>query len=344
MIRIAISLLPVFVFLTALIYLDSFKLVKISLIVKTILAGCIAAVISYFINRFLLDYFSPELSMYTMYVSPFIEEVLKAAFIIYLISRNKTGFMIDAAIYGFAVGAGFAFIENIYYLSSLEQSNLILWFIRGFGTAVMHGGTTAVFAIVTKNIIDRKKEIKVFNKNIYLISLIYLYLPGLIFAIVIHSFFNHFVFSPVLLTALQLIILPLIITYVFYRSEILLKKWMETGMDNDVQLLAQINEGKFSESHMGEYLLSLQNQFSGTVLVDMLCLIRIRLELAIKAKGVLLMKEAGIPVVLDDEVKEKLNELKYLEKNIGSTGMLTISPIFQTSTRDLWQLYMLEKN
>ena len=340
MIRIAISLLPVFVFLTALIYLDSFKLVKISLIVKTILAGCIAAIISYFINRSLLDNLSIELSVYTMYVSPFIEEFLKAAFIIYLISKNKTGFMIDAAIYGFAVGAGFAFVENIYYLSSLDQSNLILWFIRGFGTAVMHGGTTAIFAIVTKNIIDRKK---VFKKNIYLISLIYPYLPGLIFAIAIHSFFNHFVFSPFLLTALQLLILPLIIAYVFYRSEILLKKWMETGMDNDVQLLAQINEGKFSESHVGEYLLSLQSKFSGTVLADMLCLVRIRLELAIKAKGVLLMKEAGITVVLDDEVKEKLNELKYLEKNIGSIGMLTISPIFESSKRDLWQLYMLER-
>ncbi|MEJ2614973.1 MAG: PrsW family glutamic-type intramembrane protease [Ignavibacteriaceae bacterium] len=344
MIRIAISLLPVFVFLTALIYLDSFKLVKISLIVKTILAGCIAAIVSYFINRFLLDSLSLELSSYTMYVSPFIEEFLKASFIIYLISKNKTGFMIDAAIYGFAVGAGFAFIENIYYLSSLEQSNLILWFIRGFGTAVMHGGTTAIFAIVTKNIIDRKKEFKVFKKHIYPVSIIYPYFPGLIFAIVIHSFFNHFIFSPVLLTALQLIILPVIITYVFYRSEVLLKKWMETGMDNDVQLLEQINEGKFSESNVGEYLLSLQNQFSGTVLADMLCLIRIRLELAIKAKGVLLMKEAGIPVAADDEVKEKLNELKYLEKNIGSTGMLTISPIFHSSTRDLWQLYMLEKN
>ena len=341
MIRIAISLLPVFLFLIALIYLDSFKLVKFSLIIRTILAGCIAAIISYFINRFLLDNLAIKLSVYTIYVSPFIEEFLKAAFIIYLISKNKTGFMIDAAIYGFAVGAGFAFVENIYYLSSLEQSNLILWFIRGFGTAVMHGGTTAIFAIVTKNIIDRKK---VFKKNIYLISLIYPYLPGLIFAIAIHSFFNHFVFSPALLTALQLIILPLIIAYVFYRSEILLKKWMETGMDNDVQLLAQINEGKFSESHVGEYLLSLQSKFSGTVLADMLCLVRIRLELAIKAKGVLLMKEAGIPVALDDEVKEKLNELKYLEKNIGSTGMLTISPIFHTSTRDLWQLYILEKN
>ena len=344
MIRIAISLFPVFAFLTALIYLDSFKLVKISLILKTILAGCIAALIGYFTNRFLLENLPLELSTYTRYVSPLIEEFLKASFIIYLISKNKTGFMVDAAVYGFAVGAGFAFIENIYYLSSLNQSNLILWFIRGFGTAVMHGGTTAIFAIVTKNIIDRKKEFKLFQKHLILFSVIYPYLPGLIFAIAVHSFFNHFIFSPVLLTALQLIILPLIITYVFYKSEILLKKWMETGMDNDVQLLAQINEGKFSESHVGEYLLSLQNQFSGTVLVDMLCLVRIRLELAIKAKGVLLMKEAGIPVILDDEVKEKLNELKYLEKNIGSTGMLTISPIFHSSTRDLWQLYILESN
>jgi RsiW-degrading membrane proteinase PrsW (M82 family) len=345
MIKVVISILPVFIFLAALMYLDSFKLVKISFVLKTILAGCLAAIASYFINRFLLNKLPVELSTYTRYISPLIEELLKASFIIYLLVKNKIGFMVDAAIYGFAIGAGFAFIENIYYLSALNQSSLILWFIRGFGTAVMHGGTTGIFAIITKNISDRKKEFKLFQIIPGILSaLIYHYIPGLLFAIGIHSFFNHFIFSPVSLTILQLIVLPLIIVYVFNRSEILLKKWMETGMDNDVQLLAQINEGKFSESHVGEYLLSLQNQFSGTVLADMLCLIRIRLELAIKAKGVLLMKEAGIPVVIDDEVKEKLNELKYLEKNIGSTGMLTIAPIFHSGTRDLWQLYMLERN
>jgi len=319
MIRIVISILPVFIFLAALMYLDSFKLVKISFVLKTILAGCLAAIVSYFINRFLLNNLPVELSTYTRYISPLIEELLKASFIIYLLAKNKIGFMVDAAIYGFAIGAGFAFIENIYYLSSLNQSSLIVWFIRGFGTAVMHGGTTGIFAIITKNISDRKKEFKLFQIIPGILSaLIYHYIPGLLFAIGIHSFFNHFIFSPVSLTMLQLIVLPLIIIYVFNRSEILLKKWMETGMDNDVQLLAQINEGKFSESHVGEYLLSLQNKFTGTVLADMLCMVRIRLELAIKAKGVLLMKEAGIPVVLDDEVKEKLNELKYLEKNIGS--------------------------
>jgi RsiW-degrading membrane proteinase PrsW (M82 family) len=343
--RIAISLLPVFIFLAALIYLDSFKLVKISLILKTILAGCIAAIASYFFNSFLLNNLSISLSTYTKYVSPLIEESLKASFIVYLFAKNKIGFMVDAAIYGFAVGAGFAFVENIYYLSALNEPNLIIWFIRGFGTAVMHSGTTAIFALITKNIIDRKKEFRLFQLIPgFLLALFYHYLPGLLFAICIHSFFNHFIFSPILLTLLQLIILPLVIILVFNRSEILLKQWMESGMDNDVQLLGQINEGNFSESHAGIYLTSLQNKFSGTVLADMLCFIRIRLELSVKAKGILLMKQAGIPIVLDDEVKEQLNELKFLEKNIGSTGMLALSPIFHTSTKDLWQLYMLEMN
>jgi protease PrsW len=344
MIRLAISILPVFLFLATLIYLDSFKLVKISFVLRTILAGCVAAVASYFINIFLLNNLSVDLPTYTMYISPVIEEFLKASFIIYLLAKNKMGFMVDAAIYGFAVGAGFAFIENIYYLSSLNQTNLIIWFIRGFGTAVMHGGTTALFAIVTKNIADRKKEFKLYQ-IIPGVIFAYLYqlLPGFLFAMGIHSFFNHFVFSPVILTVLQLIALPAIIGYVFYRSEILLKQWMETGMDNDVKLLEQINEGKFSESHGGTYILSLQDKFSGTVLADMLCLIKIKLELAIQAKGMLLMREAGVPVVLDSDVKEKLNEMKYLEKNIGPTGKLAISPILHTSTKDLWQIYMLEE-
>jgi RsiW-degrading membrane proteinase PrsW (M82 family) len=345
MISIAVSLLPVFLFLILLIYLDSFKLVKISVIVQTILAGCAAAAVSYFINRFLINTLPVELGSYTKYISPIIEELLKASFIVYLLSKRKIGFMIDAAIYGFAVGAGFAFIENIYYLGSIAHSNLIIWFIRGFGTAVMHGGTTAIFAIITKNISDRRDKLKFFPLVPgFLAAVLYNISPGLIFAFGIHSFFNHFIFSPVVLTLMQLIFLPLIIAYVFYRSEKVLKDWMEQGMDTDVELLEQINEGKLSETHVGEYLASLQKNFSGTVIADMLCYIRNHLELSVQAKGVLLMKQSGIPVSLDGETKEKFNEMKYLEKSIGQTGRLAVSPILHTSTRDLWQLYMLEKS
>jgi len=345
MVRILISLLPVIIFLSALIYSDSFKLVKIPLVLQSILAGIAAALISYFINSYLLNYSSFELTTYTMYISPLIEETLKASFIIYLLAKQKAGFMVDAAIYGFSIGTGFALVENIYYLSSLDQVNPIIWFIRGFGTAVMHGGTTAIFAIITKNITDRKKELKLYQFIPgFLFIILYHLFPGLIFAIGIHSFFNHFMLTPVILTILQLIILPIIIIYVFYRSEMILKNWMEAGMDTDVELLGQINEGKLSDTHIGQYLISLQKNFSSEIMVDMIAYIRNHIELSIQAKGVILLKQAGAPVLIDEETRDKFKELKYLEKSIGKTGKLALLPILHTSTRDLWQLYMLKKS
>jgi len=141
MIKILISLLPVFIFLLILIYLDSYKLVKITNVILVIFMGFVAAILSYFINDFLLEYLPVSVTSYARYIAPVIEEIFKASFIIYMINKKKIGFMVDAAIYGFAIGAGFALVENIYYLNIIESSNIFLWIIRGFGTAVMHGGT-----------------------------------------------------------------------------------------------------------------------------------------------------------------------------------------------------------
>jgi RsiW-degrading membrane proteinase PrsW (M82 family) len=312
-----------------------------------IVIGCAAAFISYGINKVLLNLLQIDLANYRIYIAPIIEESLKAAFIIYMISKKEIGFMIDAVIYGFAIGAGFAFVENIYYLSVVDTSSIFLWIIRGFGTAVMHGGTTAIFAILTKNIFDRSDRIKILNYLPGLISavlyhsLFLIFMPGLFSAIIIHSVFNQLLLPAITITLFQLILLPMLIMFVFHRSEIALRDWMETGLDNEVNLLEQIDNGTFSESHAGQYLLSLQNKFSGTVLADMLCSIRIHVELSIRAKGVLLLRKAGLPVILEDEIKEKFNELKFLEKSIGPTGKLAIAPIFKMSTRDLWQFYML---
>lgn len=347
MIKILISLLPVFIFLIFLMYLDSYKLVKIMTVVQIILIGFISAFVSLVINKFLLDNLPISLTTYARYIAPIVEETAKAAFIIYLIYSKKIGFMIDAAIYGFAIGAGFAFVENIYYLSVVESSSIFLWIIRGFGTAVMHGGTITIFAILAKNLFDRANDLRdkdqlhgFVYKFIYR-SKFFVFLPGLLAAIIIHSLFNHLLLPAFLITVLQLILLPLLILVTFYRSERVLKEWMESGLDNDVKLLEQIDNGVFSESHAGQYLFSLQDKFEGTVLADMLCLIKIHVELSIKAKGVLLMKKVGLPIIIEQDVKDKLNELKYLEKSIGKTGKLAVAPIFHTDTKDLWQLYLL---
>ena len=72
-------------------------------------------------------------------------------------------------------------------------------------------------------------------------------------------------------------------------------------------------------------------------------LLRLYTELALRAKGVLMMRESGFDVPVDEATREKFAELRYLEKSVGSTGRLALAPMLHMSHKDLWQLYMLGK-
>ncbi len=333
-VKIAVSLIPVFAFLVALVVLDSFKLVKLRSILQAILVGCGVAGLCLVLNRWGLRE-SASSQSYSRYMAPAIEEVLKAGFVIFLIMRKRIGFMVDAAIVGFAVGAGFAFLENIYYLRSIEDSNLLLWIVRGLGTAVMHGGTTAAFAVLSQGLVERGFGRQVGSSGVFL--------PGLAVAIGIHSIFNHFVLPPVANTVAQMLVLPGVLALIFNRSEKALRDWLEVGLDTDVRILDDITTGTISKTKPGQYLESLRSGFPGEVVADMLCVLRIHLELAARAKGILLMREAGFAVPLDPETKERLAELRFLEKSIGTTGRLALAPILHGTSRDLWQLYVVGK-
>ena len=78
-------------------------------------------------------------------------------------------------------------------------------------------------------------------------------------------------------------------------------------------------------------------------MVDMLCYLRLYTELALRAKGVLMMRENGLDTPIGDRTKEKFEELSYLEGSIGTTGLLAMKPFLHMTRKDLWQLYVLEK-
>jgi len=325
-----LGLLPVCCFLGALVYLDSYKLIPMRLILATIGLGCVAGILSYPLNTLAMDLLDIEFVTLTRYVAPFIEEVLKAFIIIVLIHRNRIGFPVDAAIFGFAVGAGFAVFENLYYLQAMPDMQLGTWLVRGFGTAIMHGGATAIFAIVTRTLMGQYP-----NRPYFAL------LPGLLVAIVAHSVYNHFFLMPIINTLIVFASLPVLFAVVFQQSENAVRNWLGMGFDADAELIELINSGEFSTSKIGEYLHSLTEKFEGPVVVDMLCYLRLHKELAIRAKGLLMMREQGFMDKPGEETKAKLEELKYLVSSIGPTGLLALKPFLRMSRKDLWQFYML---
>jgi len=326
-----VALVPVLLFLAALIYLDSYKLVRLRWVLLTIVLGGAVAGLCYLLNVGIATALQLHDGGYSRYVAPLIEETAKALFLVYLIRSHRIGFLVDAAIFGFAVGTGFAVIENIYYLKVLPDAHFAVWLVRGCGTAVMHGGTTAIFGIASKALVEREE-----------IPELVAYLPGLLLAVVVHSAYNHFFLSPVLSTAGILVLLPPLVFAVFARSERSLEEWLNVGFDADTELLQLINSGELSTSKVGAYLHSLKERFRGEVVADLLCYLRLHVELSLRAKGLLMMRESGFKVEADEETRAKFTELEYLERSIGRTGKLALAPFLHVSGKELWQLYMLK--
>lgn len=333
--RSATSLLPVVVFLASLILLDSYKLVSARAVLRAIAAGLLAALAGWLLNTIAWRLLGWPLTLYSRYAAPLLEEALKALYLVWLFRSRRIGFLVDAAILGFAVGAGFAIMENLAYLGALQGAGPFVWVMRGFGTAVMHGGATALLAVVAQGLIERGDDGGRGGPTAVAL------LAGLAPAVAIHSLYNHFLLPPAW-SALALVGgMPLVMLAVFWRSERALSRWLGVGFDADARLLEMIGSGRIEQTRLGRYLLNLRARFPGEVVADMLCLLRLHLELSIHAKGLLLMREAGFDPPPAPDTSERFVELRYLERSLGPTGRRAVAPMLRWSRRELWQLHML---
>ena len=330
-IKIILSLSPVFLLLLVLLALDSLKLVNKTILLSCLAWGIISAALSFYTNTFLISQYGLDFDLFSGYIAPVVEEILKMLLILFLIKRNKIGFMIDGAIYGFSIGAAFSLAENIFYLFNYAsgEPNLMVWITRGFGTAVMHGGTTAVFAILVISNLNRQSP---FGFAVFV---------GAISAILIHASFNFLTSWPVFATVFILIVIPIALVVSFQLNENAIRKWLEIEFDTEASMLHMIRKGKFSETRTGQYLLSIRNHFPPEVVFDIYCFISLYTELSIKAKSVMMLRENDFVITPDPGIPSKLKELTSLRKQIGRSGYLAIAPVLRMNRKDLWKLSML---
>jgi protease PrsW len=328
--RFALALAPVLLFLVALQALDSYKLVSSRTVFTALGAGALAAALCFAINTFIFQRFPGYQDPYARFGAPVVEEITKGVYWIFLIATARVAFMADSAICGFAVGAGFALIENISYLHLLQGSGVAIWILRGFGTAVMHGGVAALGAIISAYLLESRQWRGA-----------RLFAPGLLTAVALHSLFNQSLQFPVASMVAAVAGLPLILGVVFYFSERSLQRWLGGKMDRDIDILIMIGSQEFQQSRVGAYLQSLQEAFPPELRGDMLSLLQLTTELSVRAKSDLMLREIGLEVAPDPELDSLFAELRYLEKSIGRTGMLAVRPLLAQTPRDLWEMHRL---
>src|SRR6185369_7862191 len=115
-INVAIALAPVVAFLAMLWLMDSFRLVRPAAVLAAIAYGVVAAAAMLWLHEWLIQVRHVPAGALSRYVAPVTEETAKALLVVMLVATARVGFLVDAAVLGFAVGTGFAVFENLSYL------------------------------------------------------------------------------------------------------------------------------------------------------------------------------------------------------------------------------------
>lgn len=337
--RIFVALVPVLGFLIVFSLLDTIDLLPAPFVALLCLVGAGVAYAAYLVNASILTTFPIALSDYSRFGAPFVEEALKATPIIVLFHRNRLGYKLDAGIAGFAIGAGFAVVENLWFLLALTDTNLSTWLVRGLGTAVMHGGATAIFALVSHEMTERQAE---GVSAAYKFKSIH-FVPGFLAASVVHGLFNYFSAEPIMVMVLTLLLVPLVLFLSFFVNQKATGDWLKKDSDIHRKMLADIEAGTFASSKNGLAIKKVVGYSLFGNLDDTFRYVKLKIELVLRAEELILSSQDEEAIEVGDDVLEMFVELMNLESRIGPITLMEIEPYLGLSRNDLWELGRLRQ-
>lgn len=322
-----ISIIPIVLYLLGIKWMDALSFSNWKRLSACLIAGVLSCCVAYLITH-------SDMWQGGQIAAPLLEETLKALFVIFLACRGTKGFSIaffaEAMVYGMAVGAGFAILENVLYVMYHDDITLLHCVIRGCGTALLHMGCTALLATLLV-IFSRKRRPLLFYLQVVL---------AILFASAIHYLYNLFLIPPFIQLFVTIVAFLVLFMYLYYIEEKLIDKWLDTCISDDIQLLGAIREGQLEGTRAGEYLLSVRDSFRPEVFFDMLVFLQLYLELSIKAKSRIILRDAEmdtpIPPAEHREDMKRVEELRTLRSNIGMAGLSVLAPLIHVKNADKW--------
>ncbi|MEM7331762.1 MAG: PrsW family intramembrane metalloprotease [Chloroflexota bacterium] len=329
MVTIIIATIIPFALLFLIYRLDLYASGSFQLVIISFIWGGLSVSIALFIaNQLLFNVESINLTAYSNTGAPIIEELLKAVLLIVFVYQARLTYFVDGAIYGFAIGIGFAIIENTIYLSNSPE--LVTAMGRVFSTNLMHATATGLVGITLGYAqFDR------FSGRIFWLIL------GLLLAIVIHAGFNNLVsmlngrFIFVYATASGLVGLAFII-FMIKRGLAEQKRWIEESL----AVSNRITEGETAVvqrlDHVYDILTPLAVQFGPQKAQKIEAFLMLQARLGILQKSSQNIKDEKMRRGVETQIETLLQEIDAARRLVGPYCMIYLRSVFPTHTSPLW--------
>ena len=321
----AVALFPVVLYIFVVYTLDNFSLVGIRDLVLLVGAGLLAAASCFGLFRLTDPFVSERVSDY---LYPILEEAVKALPLWWLARRKKIAFFIDSVICGAAVGGGFSILENVLYLL-MGNLGIGTALFRGLEVALIHMGCSAIVAVAlmfTVRLLERRHARLPVKKSDITMSLFLFFV-----AAILHILHNYLHPDPLLQFVVVFGSLGGLLVWVYQYDGDMIHRWLDRGLDKQVALMMDIQQGHLGETKTGQFLLSIKENFPAEVYFDIICYVQLYIELAVAAKSRFMTREAGLDEPLDEAARsryrEQYAEFKDLEKALGKSARMTVAPV-----------------
>jgi RsiW-degrading membrane proteinase PrsW (M82 family) len=334
-----LALVPVLVLLALFVWLDAFKLMSFREIVLLLLLGGLAALAAWPVAGRMLDTLPIGYSNYSRFIAPWIEEALKAILMVLLFRFNRIGYKLDAVISGFAIGAGFSVIENIFYLTIFPFYGAGTWLVRGLGTAVMHGTTLAVLAAFAQELAERENREAAGDFDFHL----WWFLPGYLIAVAIHTAFNQFPDRPLLAMMGAIVGAPVVLIAIFHFGEAEAERWLTAERAEHRAQVETLRSGRWPEGPAGRKVAALAERLGPEATTRIRRYWELQAWLVAEAEETMLEEAAGDAEFDSTEIRSALSELDGLKRALGRSAFTAMSALLPFSRNDYWEVSELRQ-
>ncbi len=290
--------------------------------------GAVALLLALQVNATIAVYAGFPLTV--TFLGPIAEEILKSLVLVYVVRRRDFTYFVDGAIYGFAAGAGFAVLENLFYLSAIEGGSLVLSFSRSFSTALMHGSATALVGIA----LGRLR----YGRGASRFAALFL---GWVAAMALHIIFNNVVYrlEGTLMLVLAFIIglggVGMVVAFISWglAEE---KRWLRQTLDLQVGVSAGEAAVVQKLDNLEPLLTPVGEHFGPEKRRQVEAILKLQAQLGLKRKVQELTPDPTQRVEMERQVKALRGEIDSARRSLGLYCMSYVRSILPPETEPMW--------